>query len=393
LQELSYMETIEDLKNKIAELTAENEHLKAKSLEAYISDKAFRESEGRFKAVFEASRLGNKIIGPDLLILQVNAALVELLGYSSKDEIIGTAILDYSPTDQHKDWSRLQEQLWRHSMPSFSLQTTLIKKDGSFITCQVTSILFEDNGQTLGYTIIEDITEQERLRQQKEEFISVASHELKTPVTSLKATLQLMNRILSKEGNTSDRLRQFAQGAEKSAAKLSYLINDLLNSTGIKNGQLNLNRIIFPVKELLASCCDTFTVDGIYQINIQGDVDTMVYADYHKIEQVIVNLVNNAIKYAPNSHLIAIRVDNLSTLVRITVSDNGPGIAPEHLDKIFERYYRADEKKSHTSGLGLGLYISSEILRRHNGTMGVESKLGEGSSFYFTLPVQDGSVV
>lgn len=123
-----------------------------------------KESQDRFQTIFESSSLGNKIISSDLKILQVNPALIALLGYSSEQDIIGTTILDYSPLDHRQHWQTLQEQLWTHACSSFSLETTLIKKDGSIIWCKVISILFQDKGETLGYTIIEDITNQHQLR-------------------------------------------------------------------------------------------------------------------------------------------------------------------------------------------------------------------------------------
>jgi PAS domain S-box-containing protein len=123
------------------------------------------ESQDRFQTVFESSTLGNKIISSDLKILQVNPALVALLGYDFKEDLIGTTILDYSPVDHRRHWQTLQEKLWTHASSSFSLETTLIKKDGSIIWCQVNSILFCDKGETLGYTIIEDITNHHQLRQ------------------------------------------------------------------------------------------------------------------------------------------------------------------------------------------------------------------------------------
>jgi len=380
------METIEALQKQNSALTAENERLRELSREVEQVTNAFQESQSRFRAVFEASRLGNKIIASDLKILQINAAMVKLLGYSSKEEIIGKAILEFSPTERHEEWRYLQQQLWQHSAPSFSLETVLRKKDGSLIWCQVTSILFKDNGETLGYTIIEDITGQHKLREQKEEFISVASHELKTPVTSLNVSLQLLNRLLDKKEPDLDHLRKLALSAEKSTGKLSHLIGDLLNLTKIEQGQLALNRTTFPAAELISSCCNPVQADSTHEWKYEGNLDVMLYADAQKVEQVLVNLVNNAIKYAPKSPDITLKVESLPSAVKISVIDRGPGIAPEHVDQLFERYFRVDGEQNRKSGLGLGLYISAEIIRRHGGEIGVHSKVGEGTMFWFTLP-------
>jgi PAS domain S-box-containing protein len=380
------METIDALRNQNAALTAENNRLREEARQLAEVTRAFQESQNRFCTVFEASRLGNKIINAELEILQVNAALVKLLGYSSKDDIIGTAILNYSPPERHEEWRYLQQQLWQQSSSSFSLETVLIRKGGSFVWCQVTSILFMDNDEILGYTIIEDITEQYKLRQQKDEFISVASHELKTPFTSLKATLQIMNRMLDKEDGANDKLRQLAKGAERSSVKLNYLIADLLNSTKISQGQLALNCTTFSVGELIESCCSHIELEGTYSLEFEGDRAAMVYGDQQKIEQVLINLINNAIKYAPGSLAITLRVEVLEAAIKMTVTDHGPGIRPEHLSQLFDRYFRVNEKRHDASGLGLGLYISAEIIRRHGGTIGVDSELGKGASFWFTLP-------
>lgn len=387
-QKLDNMKTTDALEKQITELTAENARLTEQARKLAELTREFQESQSRFRAVFEASRLGNKIIDADLKIFQVNAALVKLLGYSAKEDIIGTTILDYSPPERHEEWAYLQQQLWQHSAPSFSLETILIRKDGSIVRCQVTSILFRDNGETLGYTIVEDISEQYKLRQQKEEFISVASHELKTPFTALKATLQVINRMLDKEEGANEQLRRLAKVAEKSSVKLTYLIADLLNSTKIAQGQLALNCTTFPAGEMIDSCCSHIEMEGKYQLELEGMPSTIIYADQQKIEQVLINLVNNAIKYAPKSLVITLRVEQLPSAVKFTVTDQGPGIAPEYLSQLFDRYFRVDEKRNQTSGLGLGLYISAEIIRRHGGEMGVDSEPGQGASFWFTLPDQ-----
>jgi PAS domain S-box-containing protein len=165
---------LEDTSTLLKSLKSENEALKEeiRSMKFVTSRKgscnsveSHNDNDNRFETVFECSSLGNKIISSDLKILQVNPALVALLGYDSKDDIIGTYIMDYSPLDQQQHWEDLQKRLWDHTCPSFSLETTLLKKDGSIIWCQVTSTLFQDKGQTFGYTVIEDITNHHRLRQ------------------------------------------------------------------------------------------------------------------------------------------------------------------------------------------------------------------------------------
>ena len=340
----------------------------------------------RFRTIFDYSRLANKIISPDLEIMEVNTALVRLLGFSAKEDIIGTHILDYSPQEHHAHWKLLQEHLWEKKTPFFKLETSLIRKDGSIIWCQVTSILFPDKQGSLGYTIIEDITEQQLLKLHKEEFISVASHELKTPITSLKANLQLMSRLLAGETLAKEKIVEMTRNAEKHVIKLSYLVNDLLSSTKIDQGHLSLDKTTFVLAELVEDCCSHIRLEGKYHINYQGDPAFMLFADRHKLDQVLVNLVNNAVKYAAGSFEIMIDATHSDGVTTISVSDYGQGIAPENLAHLFDRYFRLSNDNNKTSGLGLGLYISAEIVRLHGGEMGVESELGKGTTFWFTIP-------
>jgi PAS domain S-box-containing protein len=340
----------------------------------------------RFETVFENSLLGNKIISSELNILQVNPALVALLGYETKDEIIGTKILDYAPAHCHKDWKVLQDKLWQKQTPSFSLETCLVKKDKTMIWCKVTSLLFSDKGETLGYTIIEDITEQYNVKLQKEEFLNVASHELRTPITSLKATVQLLNRVLHTSPPDIDKLIKLANNAERFSGKLTHLVDDLMDATKMDHGQFALNKTDFTLSDVIDGCCSHIRLEGKYQITYEGNHTLKVYADQHKIDQVLVNLVNNAVKYAPDSPEIIIRVEKIKDYTKILIIDKGQGILPENMAHLFERYYRIDEEGSHTSGIGIGLYICSEIIKRHEGKIGVDSIIGKGSDFWFTLP-------
>ncbi len=138
---------------------------------------------------------------------------------------------------------------------------------------------------------------------------------------------------------------------------------------------------------MIRECCEYIGVEGAFNISLQGDTDIQVNADSDRIGQVITNFIANAMKYAQNSKQIIIEIERINEKVRVSVIDGGEGVAAEKLPHLFERYYRADSSGSQYSGLGLGLYICSEIIKKHGGEIGVESELGHGSRFWFTLPL------
>jgi PAS domain S-box-containing protein len=369
-------------------LKKEIESLKLQVEELRTQLSGNEQQENLYRIIFESSQLSNKIITRDLEISKVNPALVTLLGYDDKDEIIGTKILDYAPDDHKKHWAVLQKELWEKQKPYFKLETSLIKKDKSVIWVQVTSILIKEQTRTLGYTILEEITDQYFQKLKKEEFIDVASHELKTPITTLRTILQLMNRKITEQANFPEQILKLAKNAEVYTAKLTTLVGDLLNLSNFEQGEVTIKKTTFHLSEVTKKCCSHIEAEGIYELVFQGDHSLMIHADKNKIEQVIVNFVNNAVRYAPESKKIVIKVETLKTFTRISVIDQGQGIAAEHIPHLFERYYRVS-RNTDRSGLGLGLYISAGIIRSHDGEIGVKSKPGEGSAFWFTIPTDD----
>lgn len=218
----------------------------------------------------------------------------------------------------------------------------------------------------------------------KDEFISIASHELKTPITSLKAALQLLTRM--KDNPSPTMFPILLAQSTRSMEKVTSLIDDLLNVTRLNEGQIQLNKTTFNIANLLNSFCTHVRADGKYEIIVQGDEDIEVFADENRIDQVVVNFVNNAVKYAPLSKDIYILIAKENGITKVSVRDNGPGIPEEKRVHLFDRYYRTDYEGGQYSGLGLGLYICSEIIKRHGGNIGVDSEIGKGSSFWFTLP-------
>lgn len=230
-----------------------------------------------------------------------------------------------------------------------------------------------------------DITSQKDLQQQKDDFIGIASHELKTPITSLKAAVQLLDRLGMRPDNPI--VPKLLQQAVKSVERVSTLIEDLLNVTKLQHKELGLNKTTFPIAELLESSAGPIALASNQRIEFTGDLRAEVEADEQRIDQVITNLLSNSIKYAPDSTVIRINVAKEESQVRISVIDQGPGIPKDRLKNLFERFYRVDHMSQQISGLGLGLYISAEIVQRHGGEIGVESEMGTGSTFWFTLPL------
>ena len=228
-----------------------------------------------------------------------------------------------------------------------------------------------------------DIHEQKLKEQQKDEFIGIASHEMKTPLTTAKAYLQLLE--MSVEGDQTSEL--YAKKASDAVGRLHDLITELLDASKIENGRLNYNISTFDFSEMIKN-----TIEDIghsfpkHQIIKSGLITRTVEGDENRLQQVIINLLTNAIKYAPKSFEVLVNVSENEHQLTVSVTDKGIGMSKHHLNKVFDRYYRIEENAIQFQGLGIGLYISYDIIVRHGGKMWVESKLGEGSTFYFTLP-------
>ncbi|WP_121809680.1 PAS domain-containing sensor histidine kinase [Mucilaginibacter kameinonensis] len=231
-----------------------------------------------------------------------------------------------------------------------------------------------------------DITEFKHLQQQKDDFISVASHELKTPMTSIKASMQLLDRLI-KVDPSSEKIPQFISRGNNSLNKMQQLVDSLLNVSKITAGQLTLYKTNFLASQMISECCDHVRLAGTHELELTGDTELQLFADRQRIDQVVVNFVNNAVKYAPESNRIIINISKQDDMAKISVQDFGKGIPAEKIPHLFERYYRVDTSGIQYSGLGLGLYISAEIIERHGGEMGVESEVDKGSTFWFTLPL------
>lgn len=217
----------------------------------------------------------------------------------------------------------------------------------------------------------------------KDEFLSIASHELKTPLTSIKAFNQLMIRAKSE-----DKLAAFISKSSENILRLERLIDDLLDVTKINAGKMIYTMKPFNFRKMLEESIENVQHTTSHDIILEHAADIEYVGDVFRLEQVIHNFLTNAIKYSPKALRILVNAVDENEHLVVSVQDFGIGIPEEALGKLFERYYRADNTAMRFEGLGLGLYISSEILKRHQGSFWIESKEGYGSTFFFQLPIR-----
>ena len=230
---------------------------------------------------------------------------------------------------------------------------------------------------------------------QKNNFIAMASHELKTPITSIKGYVQLLLNAFDKSKEKEKQLppllvRSSLISVDKQITRLTRLISELLDLTKIETGTLELKKENFSLNQLaIETVEDILYTNTKHQINLYHDFQSYVFADKDRIGQVMINFLTNAIKYSPNDNKIDVSIHKTTNgQVAFTVKDYGIGIDKEEQEKIFERFYRAKGKEEQTyPGFGIGLFIAKEFVEKHGGKVWVESEKGKGSVFTFTLPI------
>ena len=372
------------------ELRAANEELaemQRRLLENIDELRLAEERSAKLVAIVESS--DDAIVGKDLegIVSSWNRGAEQIFGFSEA-EMIGQSILKVIPEHLHHEEPVILSRM-RNGEKIDHYETVRQTKDGRLIDVSLTiSPIRDKEGRVTGVSkIARDITEQTRDEQRKSDFIGMVSHELKTPLTSLTAIIQLINIKL--KNSTDTFLTGAVEKAMTQVKRMSNMINGFLNVSRLESGKMLIQKRSFDLDELLKEAVkesSLIVTTHIIHTNICDGVH--VSADYDKIVSVVSNLLSNAVKYSPKGENIYVTCEIIGDTAKVSIRDEGMGIRPVDRDKIFDRYYRAQTNRTeHISGFGIGLYLSAEIIAGHDGQIGVDSEYGTGSTFWFTLPL------
>lgn len=353
-----------------------------------LKEHYLKRSEERFKKMADTAPVLIWWADTEKKITYFNKSWLNFRGKSLEDEVGNGWIKGIHPEDADYCWDVYSAAF--DARIEFQIEYRMLRFDNEYRWILSTGVpIHGPNGDFEGYIgSCIDITERKELEKRKDEFISIASHELKTPITSLKAFTQILSKLLKEEEQSQ--ANQYLTRMHVQINKITMLIEELLDINKIEQKKLSFEKQEFDIKELsLEIVEDIKVVNPDFKIQIKGASRVKIFGDRDRIGQVLINLLNNAIKYSPNSKEIILTIEKKEGFVEVSVKDFGIGIAKNHLGLVFDRFFRAPGLKQETfPGLGLGLYISAEIIKRHGGKITVKSKEGKGSTFSFYIPLK-----
>lgn len=347
-------------------------------------EQALRQSQERVSALMNSNIIGINVIEGEQMV-DANDTFLRMTGYTREDLRAGRLNVIELTAPEDRDRTRQAHHelaIWQTLTP---YEKEYICQDGSRLPVLAGGVLLQHHPfQAIGFLL--DNSARKELEQRKDTFISMASHELRNPLTALKLQTTLLHRQLSRQDSV-DKAPALAS-METQIHKITRLVEELLDVSKIRAGKLeyvwgpvDLDAMLREIAETMQQTHPghTIMVRGAAQVSLLGDRD--------RLGQVLTNLLSNAIKYSPDSPTIEMDLSTSPETVTIQVRDHGLGIPREQRDKIFDRFYRATNPRQKTiSGLGMGLYIVAEIVKQHGGTITVDSTIGGGSTFTVTLP-------
>ena len=386
-----YQEELQGINMEMAaaneELATTNEEL-AKTHDDLIKyTNKLSDSEEKLRQAIETGRMGTWSINPKTLEVTMSSFVKELLGLPLDKPAEIDMIMKAVNPDYHDILTSALENALKNHSPSDTEYPINHLITGEEKWVRATGRVFIDqHGNATEYSgLFIDITEQKLDELRKNDFIGMVSHELKTPLTAINGFVQVLQRKAKKD---EDNYAIIAlDKAHSQIRKMTAMINGFLNVSRLESGKLLIEKTNFSLDELLKETIEeTYVSQSSHQIILNPTCEVNINADRNKIGNVLSNLISNGLKYSDNGTRIEITCKLHDTEVEIQIKDEGIGIKPEDIDKLFERYYRV--QGNHTiSGFGIGLYLSAEIIERHGGRIWAESEEGKGSVFHFTLPL------
>ncbi len=335
---------------------------------------AVRDSRAQLEALLNSMTDGVIAVSPDMKVLWANHAISGIVYQPVR---MGAPVIELI---RHPDFLSTLATALQSKQRESAIANSLVGRRSFSITAEP----LPDGGVV---SVLHDISEIERVEKTRRDFIANVSHELRTPLTSIRGYAEtLLESDEALDGNT----REFLQVIRRNGERMSRLTEDLLVLARVESGEEKLDLRSHSAQSLLAEAVSSMQENARAEdvdLSIGNAPGSSVLADSYAVHQVFANLISNALRYAQSGKKIVIGAAEQKNAIEFFVQDHGPGIASEHLPRIFERFYRVDKARSReTGGTGLGLAIVKHIVLNHGGAVRVESAVGHGSTFYFSLP-------
>jgi PAS domain S-box-containing protein len=357
--------------------------------EQYLAAKQVERAEESLRMAVDAAGLGTYFINATDRIFYPSPTLKEFFGFRPDEEVPYEAAINQIHPDYRQKVADMVEAAFTTG-ERFDMEYPVIgHHDGNIRWVRGIGTMQHYDGKDFFTGVLHDITERKQDEMRKNDFIGMVSHELKTPLTSLNAIVQVANAKLK----TSD--DSFLAGAMTKAnaqvKRMTTMINGFLNISRLESGKILIEKSDFNINELIGEIAEEMKLSVTsHHINLAQCAPIAVYADRDKINSVVSNLISNAVKYSAKGTTIKISCAVNGNEITVSVSDEGIGIKPSDAEKIFDRYYRVESSNTrHISGFGIGLYLSAEIVERHGGKIWLKSEPEQGSTFYFSLPLNN----
>jgi PAS domain S-box-containing protein len=372
---------------------------------------ALRLSEQRFHAIWDAAADAMALSNADGVVLAANPAYYQLYGYSP-DQVLGNSFAIIFPDDQRDAAVAQYKDIFNNRKVLPVYESTIRRADGSehIVETHATFISL-DGAQTVLLSIIRDITVRRRLEEERDhlltrehaarieaetairirdQFLTVAAHELKTPLTTLRGYTEILRRRAEREHTLSERDQRALQIIDAQANRLHGLIDSLLDIGRIQAGGFNIEKKPLDLCSLVRRLVEeSQPALEQHSIDLECQVDALIVAgDAGRLEQVVHNLLQNAMKYSPSGGVVTVRLHRQHDRACLAISDQGIGIPEAAQAHLFQQFYRAPNvDEGHIQGMGIGLYVAKEIVTLHGGEITVVSQEGVGSTFTVSLPL------